>query len=238
MRGQVEAPRGQEGVRAVDRALQILLAFTPGDDELTVAELSARVALSRPTLYRLLGALEQQGFVTVVGEPQRFRLGPSIAHLSHVWLSGLNLRTVAEPMLRKLWKTTGETVGLFVREENIRRCVAELESPQPLSFRRGVGYAEQLVLGASGRAILAHLPREGRSAVRPSAGVRLPSPEELEAIRQKGYSQSRDELIKGAVAIAAPFFDGAGSVAGSICVFGPGVRFDDARISEVGTLLK
>ena len=86
----------------MDRALQILLAFTPGDDELTVAELSARVALSRPTLYRLLGALEQQGFVTVVGEPQRFRLGPSIAHLSHVWLSGLNLRTVAEPMLRKL----------------------------------------------------------------------------------------------------------------------------------------
>ena len=76
------------------------------------------------------------------------------------------------------------------------------------------------------------------SAVRPSAGVKLPSPEELEAIRQKGYSQSRDELIKGAVAIAAPFFDGAGSVAGSICVFGPGVRFDDARISEVGTLLK
>ena len=50
----------------MDRALQILLAFTPGDDELTVAELSARVALSRPTLYRLLGALEQQGFVTVV----------------------------------------------------------------------------------------------------------------------------------------------------------------------------
>ena len=59
MRGQVEAPRGQEGVRAVDRALQILLAFTPGDDELTVAELSARVALSRPTLYRLLERSEQ-----------------------------------------------------------------------------------------------------------------------------------------------------------------------------------
>lgn len=42
------------GVRAVNRALDILMAFRDGDAQLGAAELAARVKLSRPTLYRLL----------------------------------------------------------------------------------------------------------------------------------------------------------------------------------------
>ena len=48
----MEAEKNQDSVRAVDRALDILLAFRPGDEALTVAELLKRVDLSRPTLYR------------------------------------------------------------------------------------------------------------------------------------------------------------------------------------------
>jgi DNA-binding IclR family transcriptional regulator len=39
------------------------------------------------------------------------------------------------------------------------------------------------------------------------------------------------------VAIAAPFFDGAGRVAGSIGVFGPSVRLNPAQVAEFGELL-
>ena len=52
-----------EGVRAVERALDLLSAFAPGDSELLVADLLKRVDLSRPTLYRLLHTLEKKGFV-------------------------------------------------------------------------------------------------------------------------------------------------------------------------------
>src|SRR5579864_3591749 len=71
----MEEKKSHESVRAVERALEILLAFRPGDEELSVAELLTRVDLSRPTLYRLLNTLEQQGFLFSFGEPQRFRLG-------------------------------------------------------------------------------------------------------------------------------------------------------------------
>ena len=70
----MEEKKSHESVRAVERALEILLAFRPGDKELAVAELLTRVDLSRPTLYRLLNTLEQQGFLVSSGEPQRFRL--------------------------------------------------------------------------------------------------------------------------------------------------------------------
>ena len=73
-----------DGVRAVERALDILKAFSVNDHELSAAQLLQRVQLSRPTLYRLLQTLVQSGFVVSVGEPQKFRLGPAVGQLTHV----------------------------------------------------------------------------------------------------------------------------------------------------------
>lgn len=47
---------------------------------------------------------------------------------------------------------------------------------------------------------------------------------------------SRDELIEGAVALAAPFFDGKG-IAGSLAIFGPAARLGETRIVELGKLV-
>jgi DNA-binding IclR family transcriptional regulator len=229
-----------DGVRAVGRALDILMAFTAADHELSAGELLKRVDLSRPTLYRLLYTLEQSGFLISGGDPQRFRLGPSVAHLAHVWTSSLDLGDVAKPILRRIWERTAETVALFVPQGAYRTCIAELPSSQPLSFKRGVGYRERIVLGASGRAILAY---SGISAgelrdYAQGAGVDLRHyPEELKLIRKRGYAISKEELIQGAVAVAAPFFNGGGQVAGSIAVFGPSARLNAARIEEFGKLL-
>jgi DNA-binding transcriptional ArsR family regulator len=87
-RASTPAARGQENVRAVGRALDILLAFSARDAQLSAGELVKRVGLSRPTLYRLLYTLEQNGFIVSEGEPLRFRLGPAVGQLSQVWLAG------------------------------------------------------------------------------------------------------------------------------------------------------
>jgi DNA-binding IclR family transcriptional regulator len=229
-----------DNVRAVGRALEILLAFTEEDPELSAGELLKRVDLSRPTLYRLLYTLQEHSFLVSVGEPQRFRLGPAVARLAHVWKSTLDLSALAEPVLRRIWQETKETVALFVPQGNMRLCVAELPSPQPLNFKRGVGYTERVVLGATGRAILAYMeptPEQLRSYVQGTSVDPKELEAELAATRKRGYSNSRSELISGAVAVAAPFFDRHGQVAGSIGVFGPEVRLDGARQKEVANLL-
>src|SRR5207253_4488680 len=166
--------------------LEILLAFRADDDGLTVGELGKRVDLSRPTLYRLLHTLEQCGFLVSFGEPQRFRLGPAAAQLAHVWSASHNLAAVARPMMQRVREATGETVALFVAEGIFRLCVAELPSPQPLSFKRGVGYRERLVLGASGRAILAHMAQGADDLAAYADGVEIDLkryPAELAKIR-------------------------------------------------------
>lgn len=231
--------KATDSVRAVDRALDILLAFKGVDSSLTAAELLRRVDLSRPTLYRLLHSLEHKGFVVSSGDPQQFRLGPAVAQLAHVWTASLNLADLAQPAMRRVWEATGETVALFVPEGLMRLCVAEMPSQQALSFRRGIGYRERLALGASGRSILAQV-QDSVDLKAHAAGLKLDFKAwraELEKVRQRGYAVSRDELIEGAVAVAAPIFHGTGQVAGSLGIFGPSVRLPEAQAEKFGVLL-
>lgn len=233
--------KASEGVRAVERALDVLSAFSAGDNELLVADLLKRVGLSRPTLYRLLHTLEKKGYVVSSGEPQRFRLGPAVARLAHVWSTTLDLSTVARPVMLEAWSYTSETVALFVPRGEMRLCIAEMQSPQAISFRRGVGYSEKLVRGASGRAILAHTPLAPGQLEAYAAGTSADVPwlrEQIAITRERGYAMGHNELIQGAYAVAAPFFDSNGTVAGSLGVFGPDARLTESRVHEFGHYLR
>lgn len=237
----IELDKAEGGVRAVNRAIDVLLAFRPDDSGLSVAELLKRVDLSRATLYRLLDTLALRGLVTSEGEPQRFRLGPAVAQLAHAWSASMSYDTVAQPMMRRLWEITQETVSLHLQEGFFRVSVAELPSPQPLSFRRGVGYREKLARGASGRSILAFMNVQLEDLVAYGAENAVDAVrymEQISEVRAKGYATSRDELIEGAVAIAAPFFEGSGRVVGSLGLFGPSVRLTENVVSRYSKALK
>ncbi len=229
-----------DNVRAVGRALEILLAFSSNDYELSPAELLKRVDLSRPTLYRLLYTLEESGFLVSMGEPQKFRLGPAVGQLAHVWSSSLDIGALAEPILRRIWDQTKETVALFVPQGEERLCVSELPSPQPLNFKRGVGYKEKIVRGATGRAILAFSDATQQEIKAYMKGTELKFSDllkELQSTKSRGYATSHNELISGAVAVAVPFFNAQGKVAGSIGVFGPEVRLNQQLISLIAQVL-
>lgn len=226
-----------DSVRSVERALDILGAFSPDDQSLSAVELAKRVGLSRPTLYRLLYTLEKREYIVSEGDPQRFRLGPAIGRLAHTWSTGLDLGQLAQPVLQRVWQQTRETVALFVPQGNLRICIAELPCPQPLAFRRGIGYSEAIVRGASGRAILAWASA-ATVPPHPEVDARPELPELLAEVRSRGYATSHDELIEGAVAVAAPLFEQAGRVTGSVAVFGPAVRIDDAHCKELAALVQ
>ena len=143
--------------------------------------------------------------------------------------------------MQEAWGYTAETVALFVPRGEMRLCVAEIQSPQALSFRRGVGYSEKLVRGASGRAILAYTPLAPGQLEAYAAGTNVDVGwvrDQLPITRERGYAMGHNELIQGAYAVAAPFFDSTGNVAGSIGVFGPDVRLTEARIHEFGHYLR
>src|SRR3546814_12750035 len=102
--------------------------------------------------------------------------------------------------MAEAWTLTAETVALFVPRADMRLCVAEMQSPQPLSFRRGVGYSEKLVRGASGRAILAFTPLKPGPLEAYAAGTNTDLGwlhDQPRVPRERGYAMGYNELIQG-----------------------------------------
>ncbi len=228
-------------VRAVERAIDILQSFSPEQPVMSVLELQKKVRLSRPTLYRLLQTLAAKGMIKAAGEPQRYSLDHGVARIANVWLSQLDARQAAGPILEALWQDTGETVALFVLQGEKRLCVQELRSRHALGFSRGIGETEHIAFGASGKAILAHMPETARRELLrtlPKAIDRNKLLAELEAVRSEGVATSSGEVFVGAAALAAPFFDNSGHVAGSIGLFGPEARLSGEHLKECARLVR
>ena len=223
-------------VRAVDRAVEILRAFTAERSSLSVLEIQKKAHLSRPTVYRLLETLASHGFVRAHGTPQRFSLDYAVGQLAQNWLEGLDPVAAGRPIVERLHEETKESVGLMILRGHERFCVLELPSPHVLSMARGIGPMGHLAHGNSGKVILAFMSEKDIEAVLRTLpkGIRKDAVmADLAAIRRDKFRVSRSEILDGAVGVAAPYFDNANRVVGSIIVFGPELRFDEERIARV-----
>lgn len=223
-----------KSVRAVERAIDVLTSFDAGHTTLEIGDLQRATGLSRPTLYRLLQALESKGFIHSHGTPLRFELGPAVHRLAHAWDRSFPVVSVSRPILEDLWDKTGETVALMLAASPLERtCTVELRSPHPISYSRGTGYTDPMHRGASGKAILAFLPEAEQALalarVEP-ARTREELAAELQAIRKAGYAVTFAELVDGVCAIGAPVLDAEGRAHASICVFGPQQRMQGRHL--------
>ena len=225
-----------KSVRAVERAIDVLTSFDAERTTLEIGDLQRSTGLTRPTLYRLLQALESKGFIHSRGNPKRFELGPAVHRLAHAWDRSFPVVSVSKPVLEDLRASTGETVALMLAVSPlVRTCAIELKSPHPISFSRGTGYSDPMHRGASGKAMLAFLPQadQARALARVEpARVRDELVAELAGIRKAGYALTFAELVDGVCAIGAPVLDATGRAHASICVFGPQQRMQGRHLKD------
>ncbi len=192
-------------VRAVDRALALLLAFRDDEAALPLVELARRAGLHLTTALRLIGTLEAQGFVQRVPSGG-YALGAQLLVLGERFRRGLRIEDQVMPALDRLRTESRESAAFFVREGTARRCLFRLDSPQPVRTIARVGEVAPLGIGAHGRALV---------ALEAPAALRLPI-------------VSRGERLAEVAAIAAPVLDARGAIAGSIGITMPLYRFDAA----------
>ena len=193
---------------AVTRALSLMEAFTVGESALSLAELSRRAGVHKTTGLRLARTLALSQYM-VQTEDGQWRLGPAAGWLGARYQAGFDVNNVVEPALHDLVKQTGESASFYVREGDIRSCVARIEGPR--SVRHNVRIGERLPLnsGAPGRVILAFSGGKGQP---------------YEAIRERGYHISMGEREAEVASVAAPVFGLNWRLLGSMCISGPSSR--------------
>ncbi|MDQ0190739.1 IclR family transcriptional regulator [Alicyclobacillus cycloheptanicus] len=224
-------------VRAVDRALDILLCFGRSSGGLTLSEISKQVNLHKSTVYRLLTSLQVKGFVRRDPDSDKYFVGWSVLEL----LSGLHesdeLSSLALPEMTRLRDRTGETVSLYVRVGRERLRIQAVDSQEPVRNVAIIGKTYPLYIGASGKVLLAFadssvLEQVFQDASMPPDFDREDLLKQLAVIRRDGYATSIQERDTGAAAAAAPVFDKNHELVASLSVSGPVSRFTPVKMQE------
>lgn len=217
-------------VRAVERALDILNCFTPGQTELTLTEISKQVGLAPSTTLRILTTLVNNTFLGKDEETQKYYLGSKVAQLGLLCFSNMDFRKIAKPYMLRLRDIYNESVSLFIVQGNYRVCVERVESTQAL--RRVINIGDRLVLtrGASGRLLLAYMDKEKIRYLLEKDPYT--SEEALNKLRQQGYAVSKGEREEGVMSIAVPIFNAQNKVIAALTISGPSIRFIDEELPE------
>jgi len=212
------------GVGVLDKAVVILSLLAEGGPA-TLAEVVEGTGLARPTVYRLLSALEAHHLVARGG--RRYVLGMRLLGWG-ARAAGVDLIEVARPVLAALAEASGESVQLYVREGDRRVCVASVErAGGGLRDTVPVGAVLPLERGSGGKVLLAWAEDGGEFS-----GV---DTSELERIRSRGWAESVAEREAGVASVSAPVFGADGGLRAAVCASGPISRLGErpgGRLAE------
>ena len=237
-------------IRAVDRALELLSVFSTAESEFTLTELSARLNLNPSTTYRLLVTLESRGYVEQNPESGRYRLGVACLRLGSVFLSQVDLRKRALPVLERLRDECKETVHLAILDRHRMEVVylEKLEGLLPIGLMSSrVGGRAPAYCTGLGKSMLAYEEEEVIREFYTASGLQAYTPHtitdiddllrELSEIRKRGYTIDNAEHEPDVKCVAAPVWNHQHAVVGAISVSGPVERMD-RLIAEEGLIDK
>jgi DNA-binding IclR family transcriptional regulator len=178
------------GVGVIDKGVLVLRALER--EPLDLAGLQQATGLPRATAHRLAVALEVHGLVRRDSNG-RFCLGFELIRLGRLATQELPLAELARPSLLALRDATGESVQLYVRDGDGRRCVVSFESTHGLRWIVPEGSLLPLERGSAGRVL------RGEAALMESVEEREPGVASVSAA-----VTSASGLVVGAVSLSGP----------------------------------
>ena len=233
---------GRYPIAVLAKALD-LLDLLDAHESLTLTELSAHAGINKATALRVLANLEDRRYVEREATTGRYRLGFRLLQLGVRKSEGLDLRTVARPILKRLQTEFDETVNLAVPAADGIVYIDILESAHGLRMAASIGRRDDYHSTALGKAIMAHWPEAVRDDFVRRRPLTQKTPhtivgssaltDELRRIREGGYAIDDEENELGARCVGAPVFDHWGGVAAAISVSGPGSRLTAERLAEM-----
>lgn len=234
---------------SIEKALEILLAFTPYNQDLGTGEISQKLGLHKATASRILRTLAVKGFLQQDPETKKFTLGPAASDIGRAYNNGLssNLVQLAKPYIDDLRSALEETVVLEILSGKSTVMAYVAEGPQRVRIAGTVGDGLPVHAAAGAKAILAFSPPDMVEGFIPGKLPQLtpntitdPGAYELELqkIRRRGYSLDKEEIDIGINAVGVPIFNHENKPVAAVVVAGPSQRITGKDDSKVVILTK
>ncbi len=236
------ASRTLSSVRA---AARLLCAFTPGDRELGVSELSRRLGLSKSAVHRLLTTLAAEHLIEQDPRSGRYRLGVKVYELGTLVSTHFELHEAVAMYIDELRARTAATVQVGVLDRTDVVYVERRESLRTLHTMVDLGHRNlahctacgKVLLAALREADLARLLGDGPLPARTPRSITDPTRlrQELARVRERGYAENVEESDLGMASVAAPIHDDAGRVIAAISVAAPLSSMEEAARRRCAT---
>lgn len=236
-------PANKNGSQAVVRALRLLKLFSDDTPQLTIAAVVEQTELNRTTVFRLLSALQGEGFVDRLPNGS-YALGAESLALGGLAVRQNTLWQAAHPILQRLVDEVNERVTLEIPSlapngMPAMLVVDEIAGSHRIGVRNFVGEHLPIHATSTGKAVLAFLDKQQQSEILDNQFVRLTTQTlveqeqlsaELSQIKQQGYATAFEELEHGLIAMGVPIFDMQRNACAAISIVGPTIRIDQERV--------
>lgn len=227
-------------VRALERALDIVAAFSLAEPELSLTTIAARVGLAKSTATRLLAVLEERGWLERSAETDRYRIGVRAFEIGSIYIQSTTLEVEAQPILRALARGCRQTANLGILRQDEVVHIAVVAPERPIRFSTPIGHRDWAHCTGLGKVLLAALPddelvalvaRHGLAARTPRTIVTLDALRaDLARVRAIGYGLDDEESFEGLRCVAAPILDAGGGTIAAVSASGLVGELDDAAL--------
>lgn len=215
--------------RSLERALQILNAFTGERKGLTLSQLAEILNLSRATVLRLCSTLGKYGFLNQDSASKEYSLGLRLFELGSIVFHSFSLRKTASPFLDQLHQKLGKTLFLAILEQGQLIYIDKREdSRNPITFTSKIGTRRPPYWGMLGPMLMAHLSDSEvehlleKNPLRATTKKSFTQKEEfkkwLGRVREEGFAVDVERTFEGITGVAVPIRDFRGKVVASLAV--------------------
>lgn len=219
-------------VPAAARTLAILRLLAQQAAPLSAVAIARQLGLARSTTYHLLDTLVHEGFVVHVPEEHRYALGLGSYELGSGYSRQAPLQRVARVPLASLVDATGYNAHLAVLHGSEVVYVIEERAKGRAALITDVGVRLPAQLTATGRAMLAALPKEHVRALFPGQAAFVTrttrGPTSYSSLsrllvdtRRRGFSEEAGEVTDGFSSVGAAVVDHSGHPVAAVALTYP-----------------
>jgi IclR family pca regulon transcriptional regulator len=225
-------PDDGEYVRALERGLAVLKAFSARTPALSMTQVAERAGLTRAVARRYLFTLEALGYV--VFHDGLFTLTPRVLDFGFTYLATTGISDVARPFMERIVATLRESCSVGVLDGSDVVYVARVTADRIMTTNLTVGSRLPAHATSMGKVLLAFLPHDRLDAFFASAVLRQLTTRTivdeqalrvvLSSVRRRGWATNDEESEKGVRTVSVPLHDRTGQVVAAINLSGHASR--------------
>lgn len=233
---------------AVERAMAMLDAVAERTTGMSNADINRRLKIPKSSASYILRSLVKGGYLRRDRESGRYYLGLRVVSLSHRALAGLDIREIAQPILRQLVESSQLTAHLAILDHGQMVYIEKSDAPGFVKMNTWVGRRMDCHSTSVGKALIAFLGKEEVLALLQDRGMQKLTSQtiivaskllrELEKVREQGYAVDDEENNPGVRCVAAPIFNSEGLVEASLGLSGTTYQVDKASVSKIAEQVK